>query len=364
MPITPKTPLTPDASINRQTLYDLPGADVDDGVRGRSAFELVGTAAVYAMIRAHGAALKLPERVLGGLNTEAFVLLDRCFETDDAGVRDAARAVARRFGRNFGWVLVGLRHPAAVTSPRPTWDEWIAAHWRTLERVWLGGGLIRGHLGDRLIEDVLTVFAETGTPPFEMLRDRFGPSLPMVGAARCVPGGDRSASVLDFGGTGVKRGEAFYHGGALARLRTLPTLPTDWDGDLQRPDDVRRFRDQFMIPAIAATVEHTRPESPHVAVSIAAYVDETGEPYRREGLIYPAVGELAGNLQQTLSDEVSRRIGRELHVRLIHDGTAAASAHPGDTVMALGTAIGIGYAPAVAAPRPLAAGFEVTAAEG
>lgn len=55
-----------------------------------------------------------------------------------------------------------------------------------------------------------------------------------------------------------------------------------------------------------------------------------------------------------------------LDVRLLHDGTAAASAMAGEAhaaVITLGTALGVGFPPGAGSCRPLAPGFLVADAE-
>lgn len=355
MTATPiKLPLTPDASINRVVLHDIPGVTIDDGIRGKTAYQLVGTPAVFEMIRENAAALRIQPALLAEQSVEAFIRLDNCFDSGDEKVRRAAREIARRFGRNLGYVLLALRHPDAVRENRPSWDEWMREYWWKLPRLWLGGGLIRGHLGKWAIPYIRGVFTEAGITPPDLMRDVYGASLPLIGAACCVPKTAASAAVLDFGRTGVKRGAASYANGSLHGLHLLTTVPTRWDSDsddASDPDALRRFMNEFLIATIVETFTQVRPECRTIPISIAAYIDSTGEPFPRVDNPYAGLGGFTGNLQRTLSDAVSQQVGREVQVRLIHDGTAAATAHPGDAVMALGTAIGIGYAPAVSDPR-------------
>ena len=114
MTATPiRLPLTPDASINRFVLRDIPGVPIDEDVRGKSAFELVGTPTVFEMIRANASALRIPQAAVAEPSTDAFIRLDNCFDSGDEKVRRTAREVARRFGRNLGYVLLALRHPNA-----------------------------------------------------------------------------------------------------------------------------------------------------------------------------------------------------------------------------------------------------------
>ena len=355
-------PLTPDASINRFVLRDIPGVKLDEGVRGKTAYQLVGTPAVFEMIRTNAAPLKIPAAAVAEQNTDAFIRLDHAFGSGDEKVRRTAREVARQFGRNLGYVLLALRHPEAVREHPAPWEDWMHEHWLKLPRLWLGGGLIRGHLGKWAIPYIRGVFTEAGITPPDLMRDPYGASLPLVGAACCVPQAAVSAAVLDFGRTGVKRGAATYANGALHGLHLLPTLPTRWDDDADDAHaeaDLQRFQNEFVIPAITETFIQARPECRMIPISIAAYIDAKGEPYARQANPYAGLRGFGGTLQETLSKAVSQQVGREVQVMLIHDGTAAATAHPGDTVMALGTAIGIGYWPAVDDPRPVEDGLVI-----
>lgn len=353
-------PLTPDASINRVVLFDIPDVPIDDVVRGKSAFDLVGTQAVFDLIRTGAAALHLPPDVVAAPNTEAFIQFDSCFASDDATVRTAARQIARRFGRNLGYVLLALRRTDARREHRPEWDAWMRRHWWRLSRLWLGGGLIRGHLRDFLIDDIQSVFIETQTIPPALMLDPSGAALPLVGAACCLPEPAFSALVLDFGGTGVKRGIARYHNHRLSQLALLPALITDWQATVDDSSALRQFLFEFMIPTIATAWTQTQPAASVIMVSMAAYIDAHGQPCERQGSVYAALRRITLNLQQALSIGVSQSTGKTLHVILLHDGTAAAASHPGDAVMTFGTAIGIGYAPPVQNPLQLAADFQIT----
>lgn len=351
-------PLTPAASINRVMLLGLPGARVDDEVRGKSAYDLVGSSAVFALIKAHAQALGLSGENLAAPRPEIFAAFDRCFEHSDPEIRRAAREVARRFGRNLGFVLVALRRPDAQREVRPEWDAF-REHWQTLPCLWLGGGLIRGHLRDHLLDEIAAVFAETNTDPPALLLDAYGAALPLIGAACCAARGHESALALDFGGTNVKRGAAVYRDDALARMELLPALDSGWQGNIEDENALRAFLFDFMIPTVVESWSSAKPSCPVIPVSLAAYVDHDGQPFERQGAVYAGLRRITSNLQQTLTEEVARRVGQAVDVRLIHDGTAAATAHPGDAVLTLGTAIGAGYYPAVNNPLPLDGAFHL-----
>jgi hypothetical protein len=85
-------------------------------------------------------------------------------------------------------------------------------------------------------------------------------------------------------------------------------------------------------------------------VSMAAYISPQGHPYPNSIGGYAAMYSLAPNLQAALTEAVSEKIRRPITLRLIHDGTAAATVYPGKTVLVFGTAIGVGTHPAVPDP--------------
>lgn len=350
--------LTPDASINRVVLVDIPGAAIDAGIRGQSAFDLVGSQALFEMIRTHADDLQIAPEYVTVSNVEAFVWFDHCLESRDDTVRQTAQRIARRYGRNPGYVLLALRRMDVRREHRPDWDGWYRQRWWTLPRLWPGGGLIRGHLRDNLVHDILSIFIETQTIPPALMLDTYGAYLPLVGAACCVPADFVSAAVLDFGSTDVKRACAIYRRDMLAELHPFPPVPAGWNNRLDDTTALQEFI-AFMAEVIAETCSLITSPAPVIPVSLAAYMDREGQPYEHKGTIYAALRQVTNNLQRTLANKVCQMTGRNVQIRLIHDGTAAATAHPGDTVMTLGTAIGIGYAPAVLNPLQLAPDFRI-----
>ncbi|MCU0514939.1 MAG: hypothetical protein MUE40_20475 [Anaerolineae bacterium] len=347
-------PLTPEASLNRVILHELPGVPLDDGVAGTTAYDLVGARALLQRLHQHAADLRRPAEITA---PDAILRhFEGCLAGEDSHARHTARAIARTFGRGLGYVLLALCHPRARREDRPEWHALFHAHWQQLTGLRLGGGLLRGHLRTTLAEDVQSVFAEAHHPAPALHIDPHGAALPLIGAACCAPPGVHQALVLDFGGTSVKHGLARYRDGQLVRLERLPDRPTP---ALARhhPADLEHLLYDFIVPVVVDDWTQTIPHSTRIPISLAAYIDAHGQPCRRQGSPYAALVELTDNLQRTLSERISRATGCRLEVQLIHDGTAAASACPGTTVIVMGTALGVGYAPAVPNPLQLAPEF-------
>src|SRR6476619_2662653 len=92
--------LTPAASLNRARIMDLPGLPLPAEVRGRTGYDLLGSAALIRDLQEQASALGLTQADLavpGDLPRR----FDGCFADADPAVRAAATALARRWGRRL-----------------------------------------------------------------------------------------------------------------------------------------------------------------------------------------------------------------------------------------------------------------------
>lgn len=367
--------LTPNASLNRALIADLPGLVPDPDVRGRAGYDLLGAAACAAAIASRATALGLNPASNPSYLLPAF---DHCLDARDADIRATALALARDFGRSLGYLLVMLHRGDPVN--RRARDDWNAAcweYWAGIRTVWLGGGIASGRLGAFLHEYATAVLQECLCSGPTLHLPRHAAILPLIGAARSqltspTARAAEAAIVLDFGGTTIKRAHATYTSSALASLSILPPLPTTHltlDHSLEPPsaaETAYQFAER-MADIIAATWRTaTRPDLPlipHVVVSLACYV-HNGHPLLRQSGRYTDLCALPQPAARYLSRLITERIGQEVAITLLHDGTAAARTYAGvphAAVIMLGTALGIGFPPPSAvALRPLMPNFSIT----
>jgi hypothetical protein len=361
--------LTPAASLNRVRFVETTGLALPPDLLGRTAHELLSARALADLVRRHADVLGP-----GGVSdTDALAVLDRSLVDGPPAAQDAVEAVARRFGERLGWLLAVLRRgDDAHRAARSDWDDTYWRHWAGLSTVYLGGGLVSGRLGPRLVEHAARTLAATGSTDCAIRLAPWPAHLPLIGAARVAPASSAStAVVLDFGHSFVKRASARYEDGALAALRLLPPRPARWTeiapGTDPTADDTRRLGD-FLVATVAEAWRAARNDtggvSPTVVASLASYLRD-GQPLARQGGAYAYLLGLSDNLAGWLGERVSRAVGRPLAVSLLHDGTAAASALAGEAqaaVITLGTSLGVGFPPASGPSRPLAPRFTVLAA--
>lgn len=305
-------------SLNRLTLA---GTAVPEKLRGKAGYELVSDAALAVLIQPFTSSVP------------AF------YAQAEAGAEWATR-IARALGERLGCLLAALARGDAQTrqaNPEKPAGYW--AHWAGIKTVFLGGGMARGSVGTLIAAQAeATARALTGNPGYQVTRAEHPQYLPLLGAARMVATGSR-ASILDFGGSFVKRATAHYTSAGLARLEIRDSLPND----LQNTADAAAIF-ETMTGIIAAS--HAEGDAPVIPISAATYVDQRGQPLPSQGGIYMRLAELTEDIPAALSEAVGDHAGHHVEVRLLHDGTAAALTyaplgHAG--VIMLGTAIGSGY---------------------
>jgi hypothetical protein len=340
--------LTPSASLNRLRIVDLPGLMLGPAVKGKAGYELVSARALSTMILEHADSLKLPDTQTKN-DRELPILLDACFDSDDPQVRDTAQSIKTQFARNLYYLLLTLQRGDEISrQARTDWDDSYWDHWRDIQHIWLGGGLVSGHLGRQVVDELRHDF-QTG---YTVSLDPHGDALPIIGAARCIPFGHDSTLVFDFGGSFVKRARAVYKNGTLTELHRLPSIPTP-----SLTEDQPQLLFDFFVSTIVDTWKQTGGTlAPFIPVSLAAYVRD-GQPLERQGGLYASLRHVADTAQHALSEAVSERIGMAIKVLLLHDGTSAALTYAGSlqtAVIMIGTAMGVGFPPTVDDLRPKA----------
>lgn len=355
--------LTPTASLNRVRIADLPGLRVDPEVKGRTGYELVSLAALARLVRQHAAALQLDASLTDSALRQA---LEPCLTSRRATVRAAAEKVARRLGRNLGYLLLTLKRGDPVNrAARAEWDDAYWHHWGQIDCVWLGGGLVSGQLGPLIGRHALAVIREAEIGGYSVHLSPYASVLPLLGAARRAPAACQTALVFDLGSTSIKRARAIYQDGALMALHRLRPHSMGWEEIAQASDDPMQQAAQLFDRLVAIMADTWRTvnlgfTSPILAC-VAAYV-QAGHPMAGQGGAYYQLRRMTPNVQRELAQRVSAKLGQTIDVSLFHDGTAAATVYAGMTntaVIMVGTALGVGFPPPADNLRDMNTGLAV-----
>lgn len=334
-------------------IADLPGLPLDDAVRGQAAYHLLSKEAVgrYALEQAD--LLHLPPSLLGSspaAQRDLPLVVDRALLSPEPAERAAADRIARRLGHNLAYILLTLhRGDACNRALRPDWTaaEWDL--WASIRSVRLGGGLVSGILGRRLVEAATALIAELGYA--DMLRVELTPyrrEMSLLGAGRYTPESASSALCFDFGQTMIKRALLHLEQGAITVFEVLPSLPTEWIFSNVSTAALRYSGEEVLAlvsSVLARTAEETGIQDAEVLLSVAAYVD-AGRLLGNG--IYARMSTLAADVRPLIAAAVQARSGITSRIHLIHDGTAAAALHAGElhtAVIVVGTALGVGFCP-------------------
>ena len=331
-------------SLNRVVLAALPG--LPTAVQGKTAYDLLRADALRQRVAAKADLLGLD-----GNDPNLLVAFDRRL----ADGSPAAQEIAAEYGRFLAYLLLVLKR--GETANRAARSEWGAAHWAwwgQIERVWLGGGLLRGALGKTAVFAAQQTIQSDDLPHFTVHLSPHGANLPLRGLATLASAGTQAMLLADLGHTHIKQAVAFYEAGQLARLEPLPSLPSGCDPNYydQRNRESVLAHATHVADTLAALWQRGRshgwPLDNQMAVSIACYL-LNGQPPPGEYGCYGRIGLLTTNLADWLAQLISERVGEPVRLLLRHDGTAAALAHGesgGKTaVITCGTALGIGFVP-------------------
>jgi hypothetical protein len=314
-------------SINGLLFAELP-ANCPAQYHGKNGYDFLSSLALTRSIQSNLAELELPAMGDGALRL-AF------FERLEAG-NTKAISITEEMGQTLGLILLTLHNGTEKNrSANPAKDSAYWEYWAQVEQIYIAGGLTSGNAGQIIASE-----AQKLCPAIRVHTSDYPRHLPLLGAARYVPEGE-SALVFDFGGSFVKRAIAKYEDG-LSGIEILEALPFDASGIPQV------IFDSF----VKILADSYRPvESSLIPVSIASYVDSTGQPCHNQHGVYMRMASLSDNLPALISQRLSQIIARDVQVKLLHDGTAAASFFSpleNAAVIMIGTAIGLGYP----VPRP------------
>lgn len=333
--------------MNQVRIIDLPGLNLPDWVKGKTGFQLLSSYALRQRVAA-----KAKELQLSANDPDLLPQFDHCLTAVSPQICTAAETIAVDYGRALAYLLLTLKRGDVINQQaRPEWQAQHWAFWQQIKVVWLGGGLLSGHLGQSAVPIARDLIHASGLPEFQLHLAPNGRHLPLLGVARTAPVGTSAMLLFDFGQTAVKRAVAHYGADRLSQLSLLPSVPPPCEDVLHpslEPAEIARFAD-WLVGLIVETWRETAVSYPglsyHVAASMACYLLD-GQPREEDVGCYGRLQHLAPNLTIFLTDQLSQRLGEPAVVQLWHDGTAAAlcfAEEVDSAVLTCGTAIGVGF---------------------
>jgi hypothetical protein len=347
--------LRPLASLNRRKIAALPS--IKEGIVGSTGSELLTKPGLIRLIQSFGPLPGLEEVE----PREYPQQLNRFLDEPTHPAHGTALRIAECYGRRLGALLASiLLFGEGLTEPIDAWEACYLAYWRETTRdIYLGGGLANGKLGAITSQKAEEVLVESGISG-RRVRTAPQPSfLPLLGAARSVPGKPRAAVVADFGSSRAKTGLAVYdQDGCISGLNTYPAIDIH---ELTAQEKTIELAEAMVeiINGIFRRAAEPASLSPQIICSVAAYV-ENGEPVKINRGPYTLLHQLSPNLRAYFEEKISQACGREISITFEHDGDIAGCAlagrEPAALVM-LGTGLGVGFIPPARDFHPISAVF-------
>lgn len=319
--------------LNRVTLGEFPA--LPDGLAGTQAHEWLATWGIAARMAQRFPALGLPPapasvNPVSSQGYAAFPLaLDGLVHRGDP----QALAFADDLGRALGALIATLHHaPAGARAARPEWPDSHWARWQAVRQIVLGGGILSGALGQRLVTTARMWLPRLDAQAITLHLSAQARLLALRGLARQLP--DGPAVVVDAGHTAIKRAAAEVRGGEVVALTSATLLRAPGGG--LGPDT--------LLDALTAALQGGCPEGVPVSqfgLSLSLHMDAAGQPIpgAASGSAYGALADTA--LPADLSRRLSGALGRPASVLVQHEGRAAVHGLPGmDAAILLGTSVG------------------------
>lgn len=315
---------------------------------------MAAASGVVAALEAHGIdapALQDDGHVTAALmnsSTPWPAALDRLVGVGD----DAAMRLADELA-----VVLGVLVATLVVAPRdarvarPDWPESYWDLWRSVRMIALGGGLLAGPLGVRLVGGARSWLAAAGIE-VTLVVPNPAHQLGLRGAASLLA---TSGVALDCGGTTIKRAAVSVGTGSERAERAIEVLPAAPAPGRVSAAEVVAVIANAAAPVVAhvarrpAVLGSERVEGVQMSISLATYVDDRGQPWQDQLGPYAPLGQI--DFVGELATAVTQRTGLPVSLRVTHDGRAALLGarvtHPGvDAAIVLGTAIGNSLDPA------------------
>ena len=341
--------LTVDCSINRVFAAALPSGEYEEDLTGVAAGELFSAAAVISLIKGYRRFLNIEDNIP---DTELPRKLAGCLSSEDASVRDMAEYLTRRLGSRLGAVFLILKTGLpANREARPDWNEKHWNYWGGLDTIILAGGMSSGILGETLKKYALELFDKAGVVPYRFVLAQDGENSGTAGAAVRIGEQNGRFLLFDLGQTNLKASVITKREGKIIKTERLGTHPalymkSSFPNAAEKAVWADKLND-YLISVMAETyLEQDGQEKldNKIAAGIANYVAAGYINGNRGG--YAKLSMLARPYEQSLSEQLTRILGRTISVGLIHDGTAAAlnyKQYDNAACITLGTAFGVGF---------------------
>lgn len=337
------------SSINRLILNKLPLVGVEDSIRGMTAYDAFSTDLLVEEIIKYSKELGLQ---LDNIEEKDLpICLSKALQSKDLKIKMVAEAIAEQFGKRLGLILLTLKKGELENRVgRKDWEDKHWDYWAKIKKVILDGGLASGLLGERLKYWVDYIFNLANEKTYQIILADNSSNSALVGCSTYIKSLNSVNLVFDFGQSFIKRGVVTIKDGVLYELKKLDKVPAkymEWEiDDVDKEKREGYLLHEYLVNVICDTyLEADNGQiGSEIVISIANYVNKGKFLDGRGG--YAKLAYLGDNYEKCLGEALSKKVKREIKVKLVHDGTAAAASfteYNNAVCITLGTAFGVGF---------------------
>lgn len=288
--------------------------------------------------------LMIPSSITGN---DLLYEFDNLLNSENAEIKNVAIDLAKDFGDRLAMVLLTLKKPSELSvKNRKNWNEIHWNYWKTINKIYLVGGLTSPIITKIFYDRIKRLFKENDIHDFRVSFIEGSSHLGTKGLSTECQNGEYL--LFDFGQTNIKRKHYVKENNYVVSDSILPTIKSDYlfykSKSIDEVKMIAKSLHDFIIDVIMDTVKITDFKGDKLLLSIANYVYD-GKIYLKRGG-YGKLAYLSDNYQVFLSNEVSKELNRKVYVKLYHD-TSSMGLNFKDlsntAVISLGTAFGIAF---------------------
>lgn len=335
------------ASINKVAIEDYPNISISEDLRGKKAGDIFSASLLIDEIKKNSKELKLDINNIEEKSLPFY--LEKALDSDEISVNYTANSIMKKFGERLGVILLVIKQGRkANRDSRSDWNELNWEYLRQLDNVILTGGLASGNIGSQLKHYVEEVFKEADEKCYNIILVNDSSNIGVKGCTTLIKDKreDNINIVLDLGQSYIKR-SIVKSNGEIVNLEKVLSKYVNWeysDGRQEKEDAIKLH--EHILSVLTDTINDIEDKSvigDEIVMSIANYVNN-GVLANRGG--YGKLRLLAPNYEEFLRKELYDFYNKDFKIKLVHDGTAMASAfkkYKNSVCISLGTAFGIGF---------------------
>ncbi len=324
--------------------YMLPIASINNTyVDNQKVSDLFRLSLIKKSILDHKDELGLAEGEHQGALLERF---NDLVQSDVPSIREKALEIATMYGQRLARILSNFFRPSELTKRnQKRWTEEHWAYWQSIEQIYLVGGITSPILTKIFFNEIKSHFKAKGLDK-EVVFIAGSQNLGTKGLATLVEDGEYL--LFDFGQTKIKRAHHIKDKGETKVDIILNTIDSKYlfykEKDQEELVHIAENLHKYIVDVIKRTASEVAFEGNGIHLAIANYVND-GKLYPNRGG-YAKLSTIANHYESFLSDEVSKELGRDIHVTLHHDTSAMALNFKEEqqiAVLSIGTAFGVAF---------------------